>query len=488
MTHNCGTATSRPPTPPVGPPSPLPLVPFPPTIVVEHHKPRHRYKPTSATAPISTIGSLRPPRCPGTSIGAARGRANGVAATGSSYGIVNTLRTGASINSRISSSSLMKENHVIGSDDVDNQKQMCWIHVIDDVLYRFRRYKMKVSVCRSWRITSGVSFTEIAQKVIGGTWLKYGTFESVACKKCCPQGEPPVDIQLLSLPDAVVRESVASSLTDDLIFELSTRCTSSREHLRSQVILLVSGISNLPPVTSKPLSLRARCHVPLLSTISQPAATTKTTTTTTPTNHSLVPAIRHAPTTIVVPRTSSRALAFVDYTNKYLHLPSPFFEGITRTVYFGKELAVKSGLYIDHLNLQTCVDSRCVSQLPEATVAGIPERFSWRPTVIVVFMEISSENFDKLRTTFADAGFPFQSFQLAVNIFGFTSAHASVECLVQALTNLKPFLVNTNNPFRMDLTMPNSIFRFIGWSSNLIRGSTTTKFLASSSSSTNHAV
>ncbi|KAH3732035.1 hypothetical protein Pelo_17133 [Pelomyxa schiedti] len=460
----------------------------------------------------------------------------------------------------------------LSSNDENKSMFRCRIELETDVLYKFRQYKMTVVVCRMWRVRSCVTSTDIARRVIAGSWLKYGSFESANCAKCCQNGLPPLDIKLISLPDADLHERCDDpNVTDILQFELTTRCTSSREHLRAQVVLLVTGINEAPPFTSKPISLRARNHKPSASR--NPKKSTQTGLPTpspspclfnstptyqyntpsvpqkrpphfAPNTPSMYTGISHTPlplnmsssnmphNTIVIvtqkppsatPDNSVNTVSYMFDANKFfetirpgtappghqnlsaaldslLQLPNPPSNNLDSLHQLlpdppkvaPPDLSVtlyghpgQSSMYlssnqvsfgcpqdqVDFLsppNIQHVVDSRNISQLPENTIAAIPERLSWRPTVFVVLIETSAENFEKLCSTFVQASFPFHSFQLAVNVYGFTGTHKSVEDLMASFVNLEPYL-RIKNPFKIDLTLPNNLFRLIGWCSNLLK-------------------
>ena len=77
------------------------------------------------------------------------------------------------------------------------------------------------------------------------------SYKDARCIQCCPQGAPIIEL-------AYTGNHRSFSAEEIFFFSCKPRCTSSRAHLMSTVLLLISGIPHLKPLISVPITIRAR--------------------------------------------------------------------------------------------------------------------------------------------------------------------------------------------------------------------------------------
>ncbi|KAH3732007.1 hypothetical protein Pelo_17156 [Pelomyxa schiedti] len=352
------------------------------------------------------------------------------------------------------------------------------IQIESPVMYKFRQYKMTVRVLTEWIRSSSMTTTQIANCILSrSSWMRYGSFDLAQCSRCCPDGSPPVTIKSVSVPDNPF--GVASALPGDFtvfIFELTTHCTSSREHLRSHVVLIVHGLTGIPSCSSEPVALRSRTHIPSNNRSTNTHKKPKPNTTTQlhpshskslqlheqPPQNTCTQIINHNPPypnmdMCIQPITSVNVC-----NSTFIRVPSNAYTPI-----FNESQVIAFSM---NPRMQSLVDSRNIKQLPEATIAMIPERFTQRPVILIFFMAMTEETFQTLWNPLLVAYGPRVHViptQLAGCVYAITQIHKSIEDLLVALTVLRDFTTG-KNPLTMDLTQPNKFIRFIGWSSNLI--------------------
>ena len=119
-------------------------------------------------------------------------------------------------------------------------------------LYRYRTYTVMLSLRRAWRCEHGL--TEL------------GVFDALLSARCCLLGTSTVASCARCKCARVVELSATSHAplyradTDVEVYAcgIQSRCSSSRDHLKSALMLLVDGLPTPAPVLSPPFVLYAR--------------------------------------------------------------------------------------------------------------------------------------------------------------------------------------------------------------------------------------
>ncbi|KAH3759981.1 hypothetical protein Pelo_8189 [Pelomyxa schiedti] len=342
--------------------------------------------------------------------------------------------------------------------------------------------KMRLRVDGMWRETAGLSHTQLASHMLnGGYWAKYGTANKVSCTRCNCENGSPVEVTLCNLPDPTSCFDALSHSKEVFTFKLTPKCTSSRSHIGSKIVFLVTSVPGIATFSSNPVSLLSRDRridrptspKPLLSP-SQSSSSSSSSSSSPPPSSLCVRAKQHSedvtrnPLNLIIysnPNVQTQHIATF-CRNTAPHITQ------SRVHHHSKNLlSVASHLIsLDSTsNRQTIVDSRIVPTLPESTIAAIPERVFRRPAIFVSIMCINAENFNILINAMSDyqvpLNFALQYRQLYDSLYIVTTKHQSVENFCYCNYTLSQF-ARGKNPFQMDLTKPNPIVTIIGWANN----------------------
>lgn len=119
-------------------------------------------------------------------------------------------------------------------------------------LCKYRKYEVRMTITRQWRTENRLSEIDILQALIGAKCCKLGTSQAVACDRCsCDQV-----VTLSATTQWPVRRDGSESET--YLCAIQSRCTSSRDHLRSSLVLLIDNLPFPVPLTTEPFVLLAR--------------------------------------------------------------------------------------------------------------------------------------------------------------------------------------------------------------------------------------
>ncbi|KAH3731717.1 hypothetical protein Pelo_17451 [Pelomyxa schiedti] len=347
------------------------------------------------------------------------------------------------------------------------------LRIETDILYKFHSYKMRLNVDSLWRQSMGMSPSDISNHVLKGKWLKYGTLQEALCQKCNTVNGAPVEITLWSLPDVTNSFDTLSRAKEVFIFNLTTKCTSTKAHLKSEIVLVVSSIPGAYPFSSNPITIcardrhRQRRKTPPSPTLPLPTMTL-----------SLSPQHASSKNIIKHPMNLVQKINLTPPAQALSEFRFPTFHGtaLKITPNGGDPKTVIGFLASEIQSLrptsdkQSIVDSRSVQRLPESTIAAVPEVLLRRPAIIfVTIVSIADENFEILYSSMSKFQFPLefilQYAKIANNLYVITTKHQSVESFCYA-SSIMGIFAKGNNPFHVDLTQPNPIFKFIGWANN----------------------
>ncbi|KAH3714356.1 hypothetical protein Pelo_19134 [Pelomyxa schiedti] len=300
-----------------------------------------------------------------------------------------------------------------------------------------------------WRQSTGISHTELSNHVLGGSWVKWSLNTKAACSKCNGKNGEPAEISLWSLPDITTSFDVHSHSQEVITFHITPKCSSTRSHIKSKIVYLVTTIPGIGAFSSNSISLcsRARNHCNQLR-LSGPLRL-----------------LRPSPT---APRPQQHPHLSTKHGHATTAAPGP-----VRQEYTSALAHVKGTLELVSLkttsNRQCIVDSRFIPKLPESTIAGIPERISRRPAIFVSIMSIQEENFLTLFKALSDfqssLEFTVQYGKISNNLFVLATIHKSVENFCYG-SDLRSEFITGNNPFHVDFSQPNPILKFVGWANN----------------------
>ncbi|KAH3763247.1 hypothetical protein Pelo_4908 [Pelomyxa schiedti] len=295
---------------------------------------------------------------------------------------------------------------------------------------------MKLSVDSIWRQSTGITHTELANHVICGSWVKWGLNAKAICRKCTGKSSEPVEITLRSLPVTNSPGVPCPPSTEVIIFSITPMCSSTRSHIGSKIVLLVSTIPGIGAISSNCIAL---CSKPPRGDQGSTAIRLKEV-------HPLPLLRRHLP----------------------VHFgPLPTL-GDTSTLVHTKG-TVEFVSFTTTSNRQYIVDSRSVTKLPESTIAGITERISRRPAVFISIISIEPENFcaivKALKELTVTYDFSVQYRQISRNLFVLATIHKNVENFCYS-NDVRYAFIHGNNPFHIDLSKPNPILKYLGWANN----------------------
>jgi len=124
--------------------------------------------------------------------------------------------------------------------------------VSSDKLCKFRKYKVELFVSHSWRTSKGIPESSVVEALSCSVCCRANTLDTVACPLCgCDS--------VVSLSSVLTKPDI-NPATDTEIYTclITSRCTSSRNHLKSPLTLVISSMPGIGPVQSNSFSLLAR--------------------------------------------------------------------------------------------------------------------------------------------------------------------------------------------------------------------------------------
>lgn len=119
-------------------------------------------------------------------------------------------------------------------------------------LYRYRTYTVMLSLRRAWRCEHGLTELGVFDALLSARCCLLGTSTVASCARCkCAR---VVELSATSHAPAY------RAATDVEVYAcgIQSRCSSSRDHLKSALMLLVDGLPTPTPVLSPPFVLYAR--------------------------------------------------------------------------------------------------------------------------------------------------------------------------------------------------------------------------------------
>jgi len=124
--------------------------------------------------------------------------------------------------------------------------------VSSDKLCKFRKYKVELLVSHSWRLGKGIPEAAMVEGLSCAVCCKANTLETVSCGLCACDS-------VVSLSSVLTKPDI-NTVTDTEIYTclITSRCTSSRNHLKSPLTLVITSVPGIGPVQSNPFSLLAR--------------------------------------------------------------------------------------------------------------------------------------------------------------------------------------------------------------------------------------
>ncbi|KAH3763281.1 hypothetical protein Pelo_4860 [Pelomyxa schiedti] len=322
-----------------------------------------------------------------------------------------------------------------------------------DVMYMHNQYTMRLIVNTMWRQSSGFSHTDLSNYVLGGSWVKWGLNSKATCSKCNGKNGEPAEISLWSLPETTTSFDLHSHSQEVITFYITPKCSSTRTHIKSKIVYLVTTIPGIGAFSSNSISLcsRARNHCNQLR-LSGPLRLLRPSPDA-PQQQQQQQQHSHLYTKTDSHHTTTPGRGQQEFTSALAHIKGTLeFVSLKTTS-----------------NRQCIVDSRFIPKLPQSTIAGIPERIFRRPVVFISIMSIREENFLPLFKALSDFqssfDFTIQYCKISSNLFILAAIHKSVENFCYG-SNARSGFITGNNPFHMDFSQPNDILQVVGRASN----------------------
>ncbi|KAH3722653.1 hypothetical protein Pelo_18641 [Pelomyxa schiedti] len=254
-----------------------------------------------------------------------------------------------------------------------------------------------------------------------------------------------------------------------IAFHVTPKCSSTRSHIKSKIILLVSTIPGVAPFASNSISLcsRDRNRGPKLRPIQSPLGSPEVIIPPPAVMMGPQPLRRknrdHIPSTTAQDRDyypSSRSKRDTDTSAQEQRV-----EDDSRSLVHTKS-SMEYISFQTTSNRQCIVDSRSApAKFPESMIAGIPERIFRRPVIFVFILSVKEEHFIPLINSMialqAPYEFTLQYGKISNDLFVIGCGHKNVESFCYGIAMRCKFLTG-NNPFHMDITKPNPIIKFLG--------------------------
>ena len=121
-------------------------------------------------------------------------------------------------------------------------------------LCKFRRYAVTLSVRKDWRAQHGLRDEQLSDALLNAKCCRFGTTVPVGCTKCKCQ---PV-VTLAAAPTKMPVPNSSDDAYEDYVCNIRSRCSSSRDHLKSPLVLLIDTLPLPVPLVSSPFALLAR--------------------------------------------------------------------------------------------------------------------------------------------------------------------------------------------------------------------------------------
>jgi len=135
---------------------------------------------------------------------------------------------------------------------MDAEDGVCKLELSSTKLFKFRRHFVTFKVKRSWRLDHNLTEPDIFNALLTARCCLLGSDTEAACKKC--KCSPVVVLS------ATEQHPTYDASTDIETYEcaIQSRCTSSRDHLKSSLVLVINKIPSKPDIASNPFVLHAR--------------------------------------------------------------------------------------------------------------------------------------------------------------------------------------------------------------------------------------
>ena len=126
-------------------------------------------------------------------------------------------------------------------------------------LCKFRRYGVALVVPRAWRREHDLSEAQVMDALLGAKCCRSGTAVVVGCARC--RCQPVVSLVPLSKSPQVC---VLEDGTERYTCCIRSHCSSSRDHLKSSLVLVLDALPLREPLVSNTFVLLARdkSHAP----------------------------------------------------------------------------------------------------------------------------------------------------------------------------------------------------------------------------------
>ena len=119
-------------------------------------------------------------------------------------------------------------------------------------LCKYRKYEVRLTVPKKWRVDRGLSEVDLLQALLSAKCCRLGSSTEVGCERCA------VDrvVVLTATTQWPIRQE--NNDLETYVCAIQSKCTSSRDHLHSQVVLLITSLPFAQPLTSEAFGLLAR--------------------------------------------------------------------------------------------------------------------------------------------------------------------------------------------------------------------------------------
>ncbi|KAH3767318.1 hypothetical protein Pelo_800 [Pelomyxa schiedti] len=258
------------------------------------------------------------------------------------------------------------------------------------------------------------------------------------CSRCSGKNGEPVETTLWSLPDLTASFDVDSHSKEVISFHVTPKCSSTRSHIKSKIILLVSTIPGVEPFASNSISLcsRDRSRSRRLHKI-QPLGSPER--------------IIRPPAVMIGPQPREKNHVHVPTTAKDL-------------VYYPASRAKR--------NTEVSAPQQCVEDDPRSVVLhtkSTMEFISFQTTSHRQYIAITEEHFIALINSIIALQptyeFTLEYGKISDDLYVIGGGHKNVESFCYA-TEMRHKFLTGNNPFHMDITQPNPIIKFLGCANN----------------------
>ncbi|KAH3759684.1 hypothetical protein Pelo_8503 [Pelomyxa schiedti] len=121
-------------------------------------------------------------------------------------------------------------------------------------IFKFRHEELCLVVSRPWRLKHHMEPHEIFEAGLSATCCYPVTLNEVCCTRCCGSAGKVVRICVASHSPSLDLDTQI----EKYCFSVQSICSSSRDHIRSPVVIVIRSLGSTP-LKTPPLHLRSRC-------------------------------------------------------------------------------------------------------------------------------------------------------------------------------------------------------------------------------------